>query len=145
MFCVIASYDTVVSHSPCKLCVSIHKNKIEAGNWLSRGGERGRERERERAERWAVSIRGKPGWRVPTEAQLHQELVSSQTPAVASLPSLALPWGAADPGPWRVTHWGKDGVSQSSGWVRAGLRKGPSKVRIVLGLQGQGHPCLLPI
>lgn len=37
---MIASYDTVVSHSPCKLCVSIHKNKIEAGNWLSRAGER---------------------------------------------------------------------------------------------------------
>lgn len=54
MFCVIASYDTVVSHSPCKLRVSIHKKKIEAGNWLSRGGERGR------AERWAVSIRGEP-------------------------------------------------------------------------------------
>lgn len=40
MFCVIASYDTVVSHSPCKLRVSIHKNKIEAGNWLSRVRER---------------------------------------------------------------------------------------------------------
>lgn len=46
MFCVIASYDTVVSHSPCKLRVSIHKNKIEAGNWLSRVGERVRERGR---------------------------------------------------------------------------------------------------
>ena len=133
VFCVIASYDTVVSHSPCKLRVSIHKNKIEAGNWLSRGGER------EGAERRAVSIRGKPavecshsGW---TElgagpAQGHRCLLLP-----CHLPHPALPWGtnAHDLVAGKVTHRGTDGVSWSLGWVRAGLRKAQKQSWIILG------------
>ena len=85
MFCVIASCDTVVSHSPCKLRVSIQKNKIEAGNWLSRV------RERERAERSTISIRRKSqgrrvsyrGWAEPGGGRLGN----------LGVRFFALPWG----------------------------------------------------
>lgn len=54
MFCVIASYDTVVSHSPCKLVflfIRIRlKQEIGFQEW---------ERENEGTERLAVSVRGK--------------------------------------------------------------------------------------
>lgn len=108
MFCVIASYDTVVSHSPCKQSVSIQKNKIEAGNWLSRAGEK------ERAERSAVSIPVFPQWLSPTRSW-----ASSETFVFASL---ACPgeWGWLGPG--NITHWGKDKVQQGSGEVRGGVR-----------------------
>lgn len=119
---MIASYDTVVSHSPCKLRVSIHKNKIEAGNWLSRGEER------ERTERWAVSIRGKPvlqcshsGRTQPGAGPAQKHLASASLPLPA-LPCPAL-GNADDLVPGRVTPWGRDGVSRNLREVRAGLRK----------------------
>lgn len=135
MFCVIASYDTVVSHSPCKLRVSIHKNKIEAGNWLSRVEER------ERAKRPAVCQRKASVGVFSQWLNWTRSWASSETFVSNSCSALE---NGDDLVTGTVTHWGKEKVSRGSGYVRDGLRKVHKQSQDHSGAAGQSHALFLP-